>query len=85
MDTAPVGQVADAFALNAYTDLMIYIIRYNYTNKAHLNLINDIHMQKKFRQSLVVLNDADKSNSYHYRYGCPEKKARKRIENAFLG
>lgn len=69
IDTAPVGQVADAFSLSAYTDLSIYLIRYNYTDKMQLNILKDILYYKKLTNPMVVFNDAKIENSNTYGYG----------------
>ncbi|MBB2148453.1 GumC family protein [Pedobacter gandavensis] len=69
IDTAPVGQVADAFSLSAYTDLSIYLIRYNYTDKLQLNILKDILYYKKLTNPMVVFNDAKVEPSNTYGYG----------------
>ncbi|MCX2449909.1 AAA family ATPase [Pedobacter sp. PLR] len=69
IDTAPVGQVADAFSLSPYTDLSIYLIRYNYTDKLQLNILKDIMYYKKLTNPMVVFNDAKVENSNTYGYG----------------
>lgn len=68
IDTAPVGQVADAFSLAPYTDASIYLVRYNYTDKLHLNVLRDIYDHKKLNNPMVVFNDTknEHSNSYGY-------------------
>src|SRR5690606_8123273 len=42
VDTSPIGQVADAFSLAAFADVTAYMVRYNYTFKQQLNIVNDI-------------------------------------------
>lgn len=69
IDTAPVGQVADAFSLSKYTDLSIYLVRYNYTDKLQLNILKDILYYKKLNNPMVVFNDAKINNSTTYGYG----------------
>lgn len=69
IDTAPVGQVADAFSLSPYTDLSIYLVRYNYTDKLQLNVLKDILYYKKLTNPLVVFNDAKPENNNTYGYG----------------
>lgn len=68
IDTAPVGQVADAFTLSKYIDLSIYLIRYNYTDKLQLNILKDILYYKKLNNPMVVFNDAKLDNSTTYGY-----------------
>lgn len=69
IDTAPVGQVADAFSLSPYTDVSIYLVRYNYTNKLQLNVLKDIIYYKKLTNPMVVFNDAKLEDTNTYGYG----------------
>ncbi|TKC56213.1 polysaccharide biosynthesis tyrosine autokinase [Pedobacter hiemivivus] len=69
IDTAPVGQVADAFSLSKYIDVSIYLVRYNYTDKLQLNILKDILYYKKLNNPMVVFNDAKIDNSTTYGYG----------------
>lgn len=69
VDTSPVGQVADAFSLAPYSDVSIYIVRYNYTDKYHLNILQDIYTNNKLKNPMVVFNDAKKDNKHMYGYG----------------
>jgi tyrosine-protein kinase Etk/Wzc len=69
MDTAPIGQVADAFALSRWVDSSIYLVRYDFTAKAQLEVINDIYRNKKLKNPMIVLNDAKTRNGYGYGYG----------------
>lgn len=69
IDSAPVGLVADAFALSPYADMLAYVIRYYYTKPNHLNLINEIADKNKFPNPVLILNDAKSEHSYGYGYG----------------
>jgi tyrosine-protein kinase Etk/Wzc len=69
IDTAPVGQVVDAFMLAPYVDSTIYLVRYNYTNKAQIEIINKVYREKKLKHPMIVLNDAKKENGHGYGYG----------------
>ena len=69
LDSSPVGQVADSLALAPYIDSSLYIVRYNYTHKKQLQIIDDLYKSRKLKHPMVVLNDAKKSNSYGYSYG----------------
>jgi Mrp family chromosome partitioning ATPase len=72
IDTSPIGQVADALALAPYIDSSIYLIRYNYTSKEQVKIIDDIYVNKKLRHPMIVLNDAKKENGYGFGYGYGE-------------
>ena len=69
IDTAPVGKVADAFSLSPLVDSTIYIVRYNYTSKNQLELIEDIYSNKKFAHPMIVLNDTKEDTPHAYGYG----------------
>ncbi len=65
VDTAPVGKVADGFALAPYADQTIYLVRYEKTLKADITSVNSMFAKKKLKQLYVVLNDARKMNTRH--------------------
>lgn len=69
LDTAPVGQVADAFALAPHIDSTIYLVRYNYTRRDQLEIVNDIYHNRKLNSPMLVLNDAKPTAGYSYGYG----------------
>jgi tyrosine-protein kinase Etk/Wzc len=71
IDTAPIGKVSDAFSIGSLIDSTIYVVRANYTNKSHLELIEDIYQNKKLVHPMIVLNDIkeDKAHAYGYGYG----------------
>ena len=69
IDTAPIGQVADAFALRNFADFTIYIVRYNYTLKAQLGTLKNIYKNKMLNHPMIVVNDAKEANGNNYGYG----------------
>jgi tyrosine-protein kinase Etk/Wzc len=75
IDTAPIGKVADAFNLRNYVDQTVYIVRYNYTLKKQIDIIDDVFVNNKLRNPVIVMNDARTSqkNSYSYGYGYEER------------
>lgn len=86
VDTPPIGMVADALLLLKYSDVNIYITRYNYTNKnmvanilqnlrkrgiSNLNiLINDVPVRRKL---LSYSNNFDYGYGYNYYYSDDKK------------
>ncbi|QMU27352.1 GumC family protein [Adhaeribacter radiodurans] len=75
LDTSPVGQVADALSLSPYIDSTIYLMRYNYTLKDQVNIIEDIYKNNKLKNLMMVLNDAKKQKGYGgYGYGYTDEK-----------
>ena len=69
LDTAPIGQVADAFNLSNLIDSTIYLVRYNYTLKKQIEIIENIYKNKTLKHPMIVLNDAKKINGFKYGYG----------------
>ena len=69
VDTSPIGMVADALSLSPYVDSSIYVIRYNFTQKSHLNILKDINENKKLKNPMLILNDAKVENLKNYVYG----------------
>ncbi|SFZ94014.1 capsular exopolysaccharide family [Flaviramulus basaltis] len=74
IDTPPIGKVADAYSLSRFVDSTLFVVRYDYTKKEELNIINEISKSNKLNPLMIVLNDAkmDKSGIYSYGYG-PKK------------
>lgn len=77
IDSSPVGQISDSFTLAPYIDSTIYVVRYNYTFKSQLEIIDDIYKNKKLSHPMIVLNGKDENTygGYGYGYGHEEKKS----------
>jgi tyrosine-protein kinase Etk/Wzc len=69
LDSSPAGQVADAYTLAPFIDACVFIIRYNYTYKSQVAIIDDIYKNKKLSYPLIVINDAEMKDGYGYGYG----------------
>lgn len=69
LDSAPVGQVADAFSLSKFADLTAYLMRYNYTPKSMIGFLNESFEEKKLLNPVIILNDATLQTNYGYGYG----------------
>ncbi|WP_373056965.1 GumC family protein [Zunongwangia sp. H14] len=69
IDSAPIGKVADAYALAPYVDSSIYVIRHNYTRKSELKIIEDIYQKNKLNRPMIVLNGIKSKEAYAYGYG----------------
>jgi tyrosine-protein kinase Etk/Wzc len=61
--------VSDAFDIASYVDSSIYLIRYNYTEKLQLAVLDDICEHQKLKNLMIVFNDAKKENMRAYGYG----------------
>jgi tyrosine-protein kinase Etk/Wzc len=78
IDSSP--QISDSYSLAPYIDSTIYVVRYNYTYKEQLEIVDDIHKNKKLNHPMIVLNGKDENayGSYGYGYGHEEEKSKKR-------
>ncbi|MEQ9299475.1 MAG: CpsD/CapB family tyrosine-protein kinase, partial [Cyclobacteriaceae bacterium] len=69
-DAPPIGAVADAFAMEPYVDVSLFIVRYRHSQLQALKLIQNVKEEKKLPSPAIVLNDAKMhQNSYSYGYG----------------
>ena len=66
VDTAPVGLVADAYNINAYSLATIFLLRSDYTLKRSLPEIQEFYKDKKLNNLCVVLNAVSDENIYGY-------------------
>src|SRR5690606_7099382 len=57
IDSSPIGQVSDGFSLAKHVDAVTYMLRYNYTYKEQIQIINDLYNNKKMPNLMLVLND----------------------------
>ena len=72
LDTAPLGMVSDSFLLTRAIDVVIYVARANYTNKASIEMLNAWIDNKRINVPVyLILNDVNmNSRTYSYRqYG----------------
>jgi Mrp family chromosome partitioning ATPase len=81
IDTAPVGQVVDAFMLAPFIDSTIYLMRYDFTPKTLINIIHKIYIERKLNHPMIVLNDAKKVTGYGYGEGYIETEEKSSIFN----
>lgn len=68
VDTPPVGLVTDALILTQFSDVNLYVIRQRYTNKNHLELINQLYKDKKVSDIGIIVNDL-REQKIGYKYG----------------
>ena len=69
VDSAPVAQVSDSFALDKFTNATVYVTRANFTRRNHIKFMNRIAANKQLKNICVVLNDTKPSNDNTYGYG----------------
>ena len=74
VDTAPVGLVTDTMLISQYSDLTIYIVRENYSDKRVLQVPESFYKEKRFPNLALLLNAASNKAGYGYGYGYGAKK-----------
>ena len=68
VDSAPVGQVADAFSLTPFIDSTIYMMRYNWTTKQEVEFFQQLNAESKLKNPMVVINGSKVGQGYSYGY-----------------
>ena len=70
LDTPPIGLLSDGYELMKYSDLNLFIVRYNYTARSNLDNINDMFLEGKIKNIAVVFNDLNlRKLQKYYGYG----------------
>jgi len=71
LDTSPVGLVADAYSIMGYSDVNLFIVRQNKTNKSFVKRILTQLKADKITKIYSVLNDTNPRGSGYYagKYG----------------
>ncbi|MBS7566450.1 polysaccharide biosynthesis tyrosine autokinase [Mucilaginibacter sp. Bleaf8] len=76
LDAPPVGLVTDAQILSRYADATFFLIRFNYTTKNNVRLLNDINKRRTFKNLNIIFNSVDYTGlgyGYKYDYGYYEE------------
>ncbi len=71
VDTAPTLLVADTFIISKYADLVLYLVKVNYSDKRILEYLKKLYETEKLSNIALVVNGIknDKSNNFNYGYG----------------
>lgn len=76
IDTPPLSFVTDAFALSAYVDHSLFVVRQDFTPRAILQSLNEQYSTGKLSKVSIIFNDLRKSGlgygygqGYEYGYG----------------
>ena len=71
LDTAPMLLVSDSFHLIQYTDLLLYVMRAEYTDVDMLEVASEINRENAEGKLAIVLNDVKNRNISYYdkKYG----------------
>ena len=68
VDIPPLGYVSEFLVLLQHLDAKIYVVRQNYTDRAMVTQIADMHRDHKMSQLYTVINDVHFAQTYEYRY-----------------
>lgn len=69
VDAPPVGVVTDAQLLGDYADFCLYVVRHAYTEKAQLEIVEDLNANNRMKQLGILVNDIKIGNGNGYGYG----------------
>ncbi|MFC4872492.1 GumC family protein [Negadavirga shengliensis] len=75
MDCPPVGLVSETMDLLRFSDVNLYIVRYDYTHRNHLLMINDLYTSDQVSNFYAIFNglrsggDTYDFAGYNYGYG----------------
>ncbi len=71
IDTSPTILVTDTFLISKYANIVLYLIKSNYSDVRIAKHLRKVHNEKKLPNIALVLNGlkGNKSNSYNYGYG----------------
>lgn len=71
VDTAPTLLVADTFMISKYADLVLYLVKVNYSDKRIIEYLKKLYETEKLSNMALIVNGIkkDKSNNFNYGYG----------------
>ncbi|QNL52045.1 polysaccharide biosynthesis tyrosine autokinase [Olivibacter sp. SDN3] len=69
VDSPPVGLVSDAFLIQQYIEMTVYVCRHNYTKKEQFEFINELKSKNKLVDMYLVVNDVDLDSPGYFAYG----------------
>ena len=69
LDTPPVGLVSDALELAHLSDVILYVVRQNFTKKDMITLLNNRNKRGELSNVSIILNGFESKAKYGYGYG----------------
>lgn len=69
LDSPPAAIVTDASLIAKHSDVVLYVVRQNYTRKSSLSVIQRLSELEHFKHLNIVLNDNVAPNYYGRKYG----------------
>lgn len=71
IDTPPIGLVSETLDLIKYSDIILFVLRQNYSSISQLDLVNHLNKKIGLDNIFTVVNDVHKKGNggYYYGYG----------------
>jgi len=69
LDTPPVGLVSDSLELTQYCDIILYVVRQNFTKKEMISLLNNRINREELHHTSIILNGFENKAKYGGGYG----------------
>ena len=69
LDTPPVGLVTDGRIIMKQSDVQLYVVRADFSRRAFVKVINDLHSSGQYNSMATILNSIDNTPGYGYGYG----------------
>ncbi len=69
LDTPPVGLVSDALELTDYADLILYVVRQNFTTKDMITVLNNRTKRDELKNVSIIINGFENKAKYGYGNG----------------
>ena len=87
LDTPPIGVISDGLELMDKSDIIIYVVRENYTLKKQIQEANQLYQNRKIKHLTMILNDV-KLREINYGYGYlstdkPKRKSNRRTGKSY--
>ena len=68
-DTAPIGSVIDASLILQHTDILLFVLKANYSEKKYLEHFHKLSKEKKIKKLGIILNQVKLKKEHQYEYG----------------
>jgi tyrosine-protein kinase Etk/Wzc len=85
IDSAPIGLVADYFAINEKVDATIFIVRQNYSQRKFVSEVIQMQQSNRLKNPYFLLNDYKEFNSKYGYYGAYRNKYGSSYSDSYYG
>lgn len=69
LDTPPIAVVTDALLTQRFTDMVLFVVRFNYSHKEVLKLVESLRATGSAKSISMLINDLQQKRIYGYNYG----------------